>query len=291
MPNWCANSVAFIGSDKDVATFKDGLVETVSSQKIAGARALVMIIQEQLEPGYIEDLSVAILHDRVKNNFEIDTQIFNTINHIWKGFDKDNLSDKWEDVWKKIKCDWGYVRSIDANTFGEFIKHISEPVEYATKPDGYIPFDFAQFCPLRLTSLLLGFNSQTEEWIEPLVKTLPDNNYHYQSSMWGTKWNAVDVCESRVQPDNGFALAFSTAWSPPIPVLEKLSEQYPNLIIDVIFSECNMDYQGRMVFKAGETIFEREDTIHWLEDDERNAVDTAPLEWMDMPLEKLLGGA
>jgi len=46
-----------------------------------------------------------------------------------------------------------------------------------------------------------------------------------------------------------------------------------------------------MVFKAGETIFEREDTIHWLEDDEGNAVDTAPLEWMDMPLEKLLGGA
>jgi len=63
------------------------------------------------------------------------------------------------------------------------------------------------------------------------------------------------------------------------------------LMIDVIFSECNMDYQGRMVFKAGETIFEREDTIHWLEDDEGNAVDTAPLEWMDMPLDKLLGGA
>lgn len=293
MPNWCSNTVSFLGSDKDVATFKESLVETVNSQKIAGSRALIMVLQEQFEPGSISEMACAILHDRLKNNVEINEQIFNTINHIWNDFDKENLSGKWEDVWEKIKFDWGFYATEQIESVQDFIEKISKPVAYKniTITDGYIPFDFAQFCPLRLTSLLLGFNSYTEEWIEPLVKVLPDNNYRTQNALWGTKWNAVAPSISRFQPDNGFSLYFQTAWSPPIPVYEALSEQYPEITVDVTFSEYGCDYQGRMVFKAGETIFEREDEIHWVEDDEGNQVETIELEWMEMPLEKLLGGA
>ena len=291
MPNWCSNQVSFLGTEQEITAFKESLVETVNSQKIAGSRVLVMVLQEQFEPGYIANMSVAILHDRMKNNVEIDEQLFHTISHIWSDFDKENLSEKWEDVWEQIKFDWGFHATDKIESFQDFIEKISKPVSYKNIPDGDTPFDFAQFCPLRLTSVLLGFNSLTEEWIDPLVKALPDNNYRTQNALWGTKWNAVSPNISRHQPDNGFSLYFQTAWSPPIPVYEALSEQYPEITVDVTFSEYGCDYQGRMVFKAGETIFEREDEIHWVEDDEGNQVETIELEWMEMPLEKLLGGA
>ena len=290
MPNWCSNQVSFLGSEKEITAFKGSLVKTVDSQKIAGSRALVMVLQEQFEPGSIPEMSKAILHDRLKNNVEIDEQLFYTLSHIWSGFDKENLSDRWSKVWEEIKFDWGFHATDKLESHQDFIAKISEPVAYTNIPDGYIPFDFAQFCPLRLTSLLLGFNSRTEEWIKPLVKHLPENNYRTQNALWGTKWNAVEPYNSNIQPDNGFSLSFQTAWSPPIPVYVALSEQHPEITIDVTFSEYGSDYQGRMVFKAGETIFERESAINWVEDEEGNQVETIELEWMEIPLDKLLGG-
>ena len=290
MPNWCSNRVCFTGDDKEISTFKDSLVETVHSQKIAGSRAMIMVIQEQFEPGSISEMSWAILKDKICSNTEFNQQLFNTINHIWRELDKDNLSDSWESVWDRIKLDWGYRVANSNNTFQKFIEDISKDIEYENKPEGYLPFDFAQFCPLRLTSVLLGFNSLTEEWIEPLLKTLPYNNYYSQNALWGTKWNAVEVCNSREQPENGFALSFSTAWSPPIPVFESLSEMYPEITVDLTFSECGADYQGRMVIKGGDIVFERTDSIQWIEDDNGDVVETADVEWMELPLDKLMRG-
>lgn len=47
------------------------------------------------------------------------------------------------------------------------------------------------------------------------------NWYEFQCNEWGTKWNAYEVSFE------GNELWFQTAWSPPIPVLEKLVNKLP----------------------------------------------------------------
>lgn len=47
--------------------------------------------------------------------------------------------------------------------------------------------------------------------------------YEWHVQNWGTKWNAYDF------GGNGNSLTFLTAWSAPHPILEKLSELYPEI--------------------------------------------------------------
>lgn len=51
--------------------------------------------------------------------------------------------------------------------------------------------------------------------------------YGFCTRQWGTKWNAYGY-EDGVQFD-GHSLRFWSAWSPPQPVIDKLSEMYPDL--------------------------------------------------------------
>ena len=61
---------------------------------------------------------------------------------------------------------------------------------------------------------------------------------------WGTKWNA---CYSSFgDEDDGFVYRFSTAWSVPVPVFEKLGEMFPALEFELSGSEMlnDMAYEG-----------------------------------------------
>lgn len=54
--------------------------------------------------------------------------------------------------------------------------------------------------------------------------------YEWSINHWGTKWNAYDC--SPCEPVDGHAeLRFSTAWSAPHPILQRLSEQFPTLVL------------------------------------------------------------
>jgi hypothetical protein len=52
--------------------------------------------------------------------------------------------------------------------------------------------------------------------------------YSWSCKFWGTKWNSYDSCP--VDPDDT-SITFNTAWSAPHPVIEKLAEMYPDVII------------------------------------------------------------
>ena len=45
---------------------------------------------------------------------------------------------------------------------------------------------------------------------------------------WGTKWNACDFRSIKDDPDC-LEFNFDTAWSPPVPVFEKIGEMFPHL--------------------------------------------------------------
>ena len=68
------------------------------------------------------------------------------------------------------------------------------------------------------------------------------HNWSYDK--WGTKWNACDeyVCEKE---DDFCMICFQTAWSPPIPIVDAIMEQHPELNVELEYSEPGMRFAGK----------------------------------------------
>ena len=91
--------------------------------------------------------------------------------------------------------------------------------------------------------------------------------YNFNNREWGTKWD-VAVAEGDEYPtttieeaENGDNYVvhynFETAWSRPVPAIQKLSNQYPNLLMTLSYEE-ETGWGGEMEFLRGEIISESE---------------------------------
>lgn len=91
--------------------------------------------------------------------------------------------------------------------------------------------------------------------------------YNFNNREWGTKWD-VAVAEGDEYPtttiqesENGenyvVYYSFETAWSRPVPALQKLSSQYPTLLFTLSYEE-ETGWGGEMEFLRGEIISESE---------------------------------
>jgi hypothetical protein len=112
--------------------------------------------------------------------------------------------------------------------------------------------------------------------------------YSFNTREWGTKWD-VAVGADDEYPDtyiegptpNGDNLVvyynFNTAWSPPIPAIEKLSSQYPTLLFTLSYEE-EQGWGGEGEWLRGENISiseyeskcrdcDAEDTLDYCEND------------------------
>lgn len=88
--------------------------------------------------------------------------------------------------------------------------------------------------------------------------------YNFNNREWGTKWD-VAVSHDEEYPDtyvegpteNGENLVvyynFNTAWSVPVPALQKLSAQYPTLLFTLSYEE-ETGWGGEMEILRGEVI-------------------------------------
>lgn len=56
----------------------------------------------------------------------------------------------------------------------------------------------------------------------------PNNWYNFQTTKWGTKWDAGNPDVTRVSPDV-VNITYETAWSIPEPVMTAMVEQHPEL--------------------------------------------------------------
>lgn len=58
------------------------------------------------------------------------------------------------------------------------------------------------------------------------------NWYDWSIANWGTKWNACDPdIEQHSQETACVRIAYQTAWAEPLPVLKKLIELFPRLVL------------------------------------------------------------
>ena len=74
-----------------------------------------------------------------------------------------------------------------------------------------------------------------------------DNWYDWRCANWGTKWGAYEISKGE-----GNSIVFQTAWSTPIPVIEKLSEMFPEVAITLEYADEDFGHNcGIIEFEGG----------------------------------------
>mgnify|MGYP001469786561 CR=1 FL=1 len=78
-----------------------------------------------------------------------------------------------------------------------------------------------------------------------------ENWYDWRVNNWGTKW---DACEGSIDSEGKYELNFSfdTAWSPPTPWLQKVTEKYRLLKFTLEYTEEGMGFEGKTFARNGE---------------------------------------
>jgi len=87
--------------------------------------------------------------------------------------------------------------------------------------------------------------------------------YEWSNHYWGTKWNAYDGYVNEVS-DECFQVSFSTAWSPPTPVIMAMCDQFPNLIIEMEYQEEGMGFAGTMGYEPDLGFYDNEGELIYL---------------------------
>jgi hypothetical protein len=64
--------------------------------------------------------------------------------------------------------------------------------------------------------------------------------------LWGTKWNASGVTIDRKPDGSGACIEFWTAWTPPLPVIETLADQFRSLEFDLTYFDLQAPIAGRL---------------------------------------------
>ena len=82
--------------------------------------------------------------------------------------------------------------------------------------------------------------------------------YHNNINSWGTKWDVAGnvYMSDYKEGDESIGYSFDSAWSPPTPTTQALSEIFPELTIEHKYYETGCDFWGIETYKAGEMISE-----------------------------------
>lgn len=83
-----------------------------------------------------------------------------------------------------------------------------------------------------------------------------NGGYEWCVENWGTKWGLYSFRNLK-HGKNFSTVTFDTAWSPPTPVIQKASEQYPYLTFTLTFFESGCQYKGRFMVRAGEVLCDK----------------------------------
>ena len=112
---------------------------------------------------------------------------------------------------------------------------------------------------------LEAYNKQADHTlpIEEQLLFKGENWYDWNVTNWGTKWDVAvswneEYPETEIydEGDTTVGYKFNTAWSPPLPVIETLSLQYPNCLFTISYEE-ETGWGGEIEFRNGsDTVLE-----------------------------------
>lgn len=121
-------------------------------------------------------------------------------------------------------------------------------------------------------TLVLSFNA-----LFPQPEGLVGGVCDWRTAHWGTKWE-TDPSETWDLTEGQAYICFSTAWAPPLGVIERAAEVFPRLHFILEYLEAGCDFSGALELKDG-WVREREGTYQEspyaleFDDDEGDAED------------------
>ena len=87
------------------------------------------------------------------------------------------------------------------------------------------------------------------------------SGYSWNNAYWGTKWDVygrVDTATSIDLPDKHYLYEFQTAWSPPLPWLDQLVLDYPEINFKLWYEERGAAFAGTVTYEGGDLISNKE---------------------------------
>ena len=90
---------------------------------------------------------------------------------------------------------------------------------------------------------------------ELLDKTYDKGGHAWEVRNWGCKWGASRV-EHSVDMPGKIDLTFDTPWHPPLILIDKLSNRYPELHFIMGYDESDMNIHGRAEWRDGSIVEE-----------------------------------
>jgi hypothetical protein len=151
--------------------------------------------------------------------------------------------------WKKIlNTEW--IRDIFLEITGGYLPDSREDLIYLIENDRSGRLDFVDLREARQAKANVekfGFM----DW------------YDWSIAHWGTKWNiGKDVHIDNLSECN-ITLTFDTAWSPPIPVVEALCAQYPEISATLRYIETGCWFAGTVEGADGVISDYPEPDVRW----------------------------
>ena len=189
-------------------------------------------------------------------------------------FKKENLKDLGEDDDTKVLTFNGTVpmpdtlRITSGSTTDRAIAYllakkddyseIDKIAEYAFAPKHY-GFKVGDEINLKRVKILKVMEKEvTKSEIEEGEKALLNEKlhghkdwYNWSIENWGTKWDAGESGTNQ-DTENVLDLSFDTAWAPPTPWLQKVTEKYRKLKFTLEYTEEGMGFEGKAFAKDGE---------------------------------------
>jgi hypothetical protein len=125
---------------------------------------------------------------------------------------------------------------------------IQELLDKARGPDQHgneEEFTFHSFVPMP-DDVFRGNLSMEDEKKHPGEK----NWLGFCRENWGTKWDCTRVAIEDGE-EGGKVIHFDTAWSPPTPILDKISQLFPELSIVHEFADEGWGFVGENLYENG----------------------------------------
>ena len=95
----------------------------------------------------------------------------------------------------------------------------------------------------------------------PLKDWFNQGGFEWCIANWGTKWgicgpSMLELTDEEILGKKCLEYNFDSAWSPPIPIIKKMGEMFPNLTFGLDYDESGMGFKGSFSMSGGEVSFE-----------------------------------
>jgi hypothetical protein len=134
------------------------------------------------------------------------------------------------------------------------IKELKAFVKHAKT--GKNPLDTEKFIPYpkRFTELDKKAREEAKKG-KHMKDGFNSGGYEWCNENWGTKWG---ICHAK-EPEENYQwgelfYTFASAWSPPLPVVKKMSEMFKGLRFILTYFECGMAFNGIFICEDGKVI-------------------------------------